>query len=68
MAVVAAGEGLRRVLRDWRVCGVCGVEGGQTAALNAFKNRWPWWLGGKACGRFGGFGGFGGLRPGKRQP
>ena len=26
-----------------------GFEGGQTAALNAFKNRWPWWLAAKRC-------------------
>ena len=27
--------------------------------------RWPWWLGGKACGRFGGFGGFEGFEAGQ---
>ena len=26
-----------------------GFEDGQTAALNALKNRWPWWLAAKRC-------------------
>ena len=59
------------------------LEGGQTAALNAFKNRWPWWLAAKRCkalawrlaegfeglegGGFGKFAGLRRLRAGKRQ-
>ena len=29
----------------------CGAwpEGAPTAALNALKNRWPWWLAAKRC-------------------
>ena len=51
-----------------------GFESGQTAALNALKTRWPWWLAakrckgpawrvglGKACGGFGAFWGFWGF-------
>ena len=51
-----------------------GFEGGQTKALNALKNRWPWWLAAKRCKGpawrvalqrlaegFGGFGGFEGF-------
>ena len=61
-----------------------GFEGGQTAALNALKNRWPWWLAAKRCkGRawrvalerlaeglegLEGLKGLKGLRAGKRQP
>ena len=29
--------------------GFGGFEGGQTAALNALKNRWPWCLAAKRC-------------------
>ena len=29
--------------------GLKGLRGGQTAALNALKNRWPWWLAAKRC-------------------
>ena len=29
--------------------GFAGFEGGQTAALNALKNRWSWWLAAKRC-------------------
>ena len=56
-------------------------EGGQTGALNALKNRWPWWLAAKRCKGpawrvalerlaegFEGFKGLRGLRAGKRQP
>ena len=33
----------------WGFEGFEGFEGGQTAALNALKNRWPWWLAAKRC-------------------
>ena len=29
--------------------GFQGFEAGQTAALNALKNRWLWWLAAKRC-------------------
>ena len=61
----------------WGFEGFEGFEGGQTAALNALKNRWPWWLAAKRCkgpawrvalesGGFGAFLGFEGLRAGKQ--
>ena len=50
--------------------GFGGFEGGQTAALNALKNRWPWCLAGGRANLEGlkGLRGLRGLRAGKRQP
>ena len=39
-------KGLRKV---WSILRFEGCERGQTAALNALKNRWPWWLAAKRC-------------------
>ena len=71
MAVVAGCQEVQGACLEGCLGKACGgFEGGQTAALNAVKNRWPWSVVagcqevqgaclegclGKACGGFGAF-------------
>ena len=79
MTVVAGCQSLGKACGGFE--GFEKFEGDQMAALNALKNRWPWWLAAKRCKGHAwrvalerlaegleGFKGLRGLRAGKRQP